>query len=141
VALNRLPRIAREHYRLADEKREIILVACTKCDWRAAFSRDDLIASDGADYAMPNLLGHLAASSCSRLGSNWDRHGVDYVEPIEGARWLFCMARRRTLNSVLRSCFARHGLRAFERPLAIRQHRCNDAPVRRRGMSHIMSEG
>src|SRR6266566_9871597 len=24
-------------YRLADEKREIILVACSKCDWRAAF--------------------------------------------------------------------------------------------------------
>jgi hypothetical protein len=32
-------------YRLADEKREIILVACSKCDWRAAFSRDELIAS------------------------------------------------------------------------------------------------
>ena len=43
-------------YRLADEKREIILVACSKCDWRAAFSRDELIASHGADYAMPNLL-------------------------------------------------------------------------------------
>jgi hypothetical protein len=27
-------------YRLADEKRETILVACSKCDWRAAFSRD-----------------------------------------------------------------------------------------------------
>ena len=24
-------------YRLADEKRETILVACSKCDWRAAF--------------------------------------------------------------------------------------------------------
>ena len=24
-------------YRLADERREIILVACSKCDWRAAF--------------------------------------------------------------------------------------------------------
>jgi hypothetical protein len=24
-------------YRLADEKREIILVACSKCDWRATF--------------------------------------------------------------------------------------------------------
>ena len=42
-------------YRLGDERREIILVACSKCDWRAAFSRDDLIASHGADYAMPNL--------------------------------------------------------------------------------------
>jgi len=73
-------------YRLADERREIILVACSKCDWRAAFSRDDLIASHGANYAMPNLLDHLAAQNCSRLGSNWDRCGVHYVEPIEGAR-------------------------------------------------------
>src|SRR5712671_977571 len=42
--------VKRAFYRLADEKREIILVACSKCDWRAAFSRDDLIASHGADY-------------------------------------------------------------------------------------------
>ena len=73
-------------YRLADEQRETILVACSKCDWRAAFSRDELIASHGADYAMPNLLNHLAAPGCSRLGSNWDRCGAHYVEPIEGAR-------------------------------------------------------
>jgi hypothetical protein len=66
-------------YRLADEKRETIVVACSKCDWRAAFPRDDLIASHGADYAMPNLLNHLAAPSCSRLGSHWDRCGVHYV--------------------------------------------------------------
>jgi hypothetical protein len=44
------------------------------------------IASHGSDYAMPNLLNHLAASSCNRLGSYWDRCGVHYVEPIEGAR-------------------------------------------------------
>jgi hypothetical protein len=73
-------------YRLADERREIILVACNKCDWRGAFSRDDLIASHGADYAMPNLLNHLAAPNCSRLGSHWDGCGVHYVEPIEGGR-------------------------------------------------------
>jgi hypothetical protein len=73
-------------YRLADEKRETILVACSKCDWRGAFSRGDLIASHGADYPMPNLLNHLAAPGCSRLGSHWDRCGVHYVEPIEGAR-------------------------------------------------------
>jgi hypothetical protein len=30
--------VKRAYYRLADEKREIILVACSKCDWRAAFS-------------------------------------------------------------------------------------------------------
>src|SRR5262249_15611956 len=33
----------------------------------------------GADYTMPNLLNHLAAPSCSRLGSHWD-----YVEPKGG---------------------------------------------------------
>ena len=76
--------VKRAFYRLADEKREIILVACSKCDWRAAFSRDDLIASHGADHPMPNLLDRLAAPSCSRLGSQWDRCGVHYVEPIEG---------------------------------------------------------
>jgi hypothetical protein len=72
--------------RLTDEGREIILVACSKCDWRAAFSRDDLIPSHGADYPMPNLLNHLAAPGCSRLGSHWDRCGVHYVQPIEGGR-------------------------------------------------------
>ena len=71
-------------YRLADEKREIILVACSKCEWRAAFSRDDLIATHGADHPMPNLLDRLAAPDCSRLGSHWDRCGVHYVEPIRG---------------------------------------------------------
>jgi hypothetical protein len=73
-------------YRLADEKRGTILVACSKCDWRAAFLRNDLIASHGADYPMPNLLDHLAAPGCSRLGSHWDRCGVHYVAPIEGGR-------------------------------------------------------
>jgi hypothetical protein len=73
-------------YRLADEMRETILVACSKCDWRAAFSRRDLIASYGADHPMPNLLDRLAAPDCSRLGSHWDRCGVHYVEPIETPR-------------------------------------------------------
>jgi hypothetical protein len=73
-------------YRLADERREIIFVACSKCDWRAAFSRGDLIATHGADHPMPNLLDRLAAPNCSRLGSHWDRCGVHYVEPIDGAR-------------------------------------------------------
>jgi hypothetical protein len=34
---------------------------------------------------MPNLLNHLAAPNCPRLGSTWDRCEVHYVEPIEGA--------------------------------------------------------
>jgi hypothetical protein len=67
--------VRRAFHTLADEPRETILVACSECDWRAAFSRDELIASHGADYPMPNLLDHLAAPSCSRLGSNWDRCG------------------------------------------------------------------
>jgi hypothetical protein len=48
--------------------------------------RDELIAAHGADYPMPNLLDHLAATDCPRLDSTWDRCGVHYVEPIEGAR-------------------------------------------------------
>ena len=43
-------------YRLRDEPNTTILVACTKCDWRAAFDRDELIAAHGADYPLPNLL-------------------------------------------------------------------------------------
>ena len=78
--------VKQAYYRLADEKREIILVACSRCDWRAAFARDELITAHGADYPMPNLLNHLAAPGCSRLGSQWDRCGVHYVEPIERAR-------------------------------------------------------
>jgi len=31
--------VKRAFYRLADETRETILVACSKCDWRAAFLR------------------------------------------------------------------------------------------------------
>jgi hypothetical protein len=43
-------------YRLRDEPRAIILVACTKCDWKAAYSRDELFALYGADRVMPDLL-------------------------------------------------------------------------------------
>jgi hypothetical protein len=73
-------------YRLRDEPRAIILVACTKCDWKAAYSRDELIALHGADRAMPDLLDHLAAPGCHRIGSNLDRCGAHFVEPMEGAR-------------------------------------------------------
>ena len=78
--------LRRAFYALADEKRETILVACIKCEWRAAFRRDDLIASHGRDYPMPNLLAHLAEPGCPRLGSTWDRCGAHYVEPIERTR-------------------------------------------------------
>ena len=72
-------------YRLADEPREIILVACSKCDWKAAFRRADLVARHGADYAMPTLLKDLAAPDCSKTDDQWDGCGVYYVEPIEGS--------------------------------------------------------
>jgi len=73
-------------YRLADEQRETILVACSKCEWKAAFPPDELIAEHGADYPLPSLLKHLAAPSCLQVGSQWDRCGVHYVEPIEDQR-------------------------------------------------------
>jgi len=60
-------------YRLRDEPRATILVACAKCDWKAAYSRDELTALHGADRAMPDLL-------------HWDRCGAHFVEPIEGSR-------------------------------------------------------
>jgi hypothetical protein len=73
-------------YRLRDEPSAIVLVACTKCDWKAAYSRDELIALYGADRAMPDVLDHLAAPDCPRTGSNWDPCGAHFVEPIEGPR-------------------------------------------------------
>src|SRR5215510_972935 len=56
--------VRRAFYTLADEPRETILVACSKCEWRAAFARDELIAAHGADHSMPNLLNHLAVPNC-----------------------------------------------------------------------------
>ena len=77
--------LRRAFYRLADEPREIILVACGKCDWKAAFRRADLVARHGADYVMPTLLKDLAASDCLKTDDQWDHCGVYYVEPIEGS--------------------------------------------------------
>jgi hypothetical protein len=47
-------------YRFTDEPRETILVACSKCDWKAADQRAELIASHGPAYPMPSLLEHLS---------------------------------------------------------------------------------
>jgi hypothetical protein len=65
--------MTRPFYRLADTPRPIILVACRKCEWMAAFKRDDLIAAHGADCPMPNLLAELASPSCTKAGQHWDR--------------------------------------------------------------------
>jgi hypothetical protein len=45
------PAAQRAYYMLADEPRPTISVACTKCEWKAEFSRAELIAMYGADYA------------------------------------------------------------------------------------------
>jgi hypothetical protein len=76
--------VRRAFYTLADEPHATILVACSKCDWRAAFSRDELMAAHGVDHPMPNLLDRLAAPNCPKLNFNWDRCGVHYVEPHTG---------------------------------------------------------
>ena len=73
----------RTFYRLADEPRPIIEVACTKCAWKAAFRRAELIASHGAEYPLPDLLDHLAMPGCPKIKSQWDRCGVHYLNPIE----------------------------------------------------------
>ena len=70
-------------YRITDEPRPIIEVACSKCDWKAAFSRAELIANYGAEYPLPNLLDHLAMPGCSKIKNHWDRCGVHYCNPIE----------------------------------------------------------
>src|SRR5262245_40060541 len=77
---------SRTFYRLADEPRDTILVACSKCDWKAAFRRDELLATCGAACPMPSLLERLAAPGCPKIGSQWDRCGVHYVDPIERQR-------------------------------------------------------
>ena len=75
--------VKRTFYRLADEPRATILIACSKCEWKAAYQRAELLATHGPTCPMPSLLNHLAAPGCPRLGSQWDRCGVHYVEPIE----------------------------------------------------------
>jgi hypothetical protein len=69
--------VKQAYYRLADEKREIILVACSKCDWRAAFARDELIAAHGADYAM-------------RIRRRWfcSEAAARFLRAMELNRWL-----------------------------------------------------
>ena len=58
-------------YRLADEPRAMVLIACHKCEWRAAFERRELIAAHGADCPMPSLLDNSlrpAAQGSDHLG-------------------------------------------------------------------------
>ena len=73
-------------YRLCDERNEIILVVCSKCDWRAGYRREELVASYGEAFPMPSLLSNLAKPGCNRLGNQWDACGVYYAQPIDVAK-------------------------------------------------------
>jgi hypothetical protein len=73
----------KSHYRLADQPSPVIEVACSKCEWKAAFSRAELLAMYGAECPLPTLLNHLAMPGCSKINTHWDRCGVYYVNPID----------------------------------------------------------
>jgi hypothetical protein len=63
--------IERTFDRLADELRDTILVACSKCDWKAAFRRDELIAEHGLPArcrACSNVSPRPAAPRSARNG-------------------------------------------------------------------------
>src|SRR5262245_60657533 len=70
--------VARTFYRLADEPREVILVACSKCEWKAASQRAELVAAHGAECPMPSLFNH-SAPGCAKIGSQWDRCGSHHL--------------------------------------------------------------
>jgi hypothetical protein len=61
------------YYQLADDPGAVIEVACSKCEWKAAFSGTELVALYGAEYPLPNLLDHLAMPGCSKIKNQWDR--------------------------------------------------------------------
>jgi hypothetical protein len=79
----------RAFYRLADEPRPVIEVACSKCKWKAAFSREKLMTKYGAKYPLPNLLDHLAMP------------GARNQKPVGSVRRLLCQSNRiaRTIVS------------------------------------------
>jgi hypothetical protein len=85
--------VRQDTYRLSDEPRGVILVACSKCEWRAAFERDELITIHGATCAMPcSLQAREAGMSQARksVGPLWrllrraDRceEGIMMLQPL-----------------------------------------------------------
>ena len=72
-------------YRLVDEPRATLLVACSKCDWKAAYHRDELIASHGAEFPMPGLLNEWRSQ---------DVHGSEINGIIAGCITLSRLGRR-----------------------------------------------
>lgn len=73
-------------YKLLDEPCTTILVACSKCDLKAAFDRDELIATHGSNIGLVELLRMLAAPGCSKVDHHWDRCGAYYVNPIDARK-------------------------------------------------------
>jgi hypothetical protein len=71
-------------YRLRDEPCTTLLVACSKCDWKAAFDRDELITTHGSNIGMVELLGMLTAPACSKVGHHCC--GAYYVNPIDARK-------------------------------------------------------
>ena len=67
--------------RLRDEPRATILVACSKCDWKAAFDRGELIATHGSNIGMVEL-----CSGC------WQRRAASKDRGIIGT---YCVSLRR----------------------------------------------
>ena len=63
--------------RLADEPRATILVACSKCDWKAAYGRNELIASHGA--------GVSAAEPTQRISEAWMHPAWQPMGPLRRA--------------------------------------------------------
>jgi hypothetical protein len=47
----------KSYYRLADEPSPVIEVACSKCEWKGAFSRAELLAMYGAECPLPTFMG------------------------------------------------------------------------------------
>jgi hypothetical protein len=76
----------RTSYRLADAQRDTILIACSKCDWKAAFDRGELVATHGGDRLLPDLLKDLAKPRWAQSRESWDHCGAHYLEPIGRAR-------------------------------------------------------
>jgi hypothetical protein len=73
-----------------DEPPPVVEVACSKCEWKGAFSRAELMAKYGAEYPLPNLLDHLAMPGCSKN-----------QKPVGSVRRLLCQSNRiaRTIAS------------------------------------------
>jgi hypothetical protein len=72
-------RSPRPYYTFGHENHEIIFVACLKCEWKAAFVREELIPTDAIALCRAYSLAWLILAV---LGGN--RCGALYVDPIDG---------------------------------------------------------